>query len=294
MTESQAKSKLCVWAESQVGYMEGASNWNDYAENPDLQKLYGWKPQNQPWCDVFVDTGFLVCFGFDAAAAMTYQPIGAGSALCKQSAQYYKDNGAWYQTPEIGDQVFFYASGDINHTGIVIRVDGGTVITVEGNSSDMVAERCYSIGDSKIAGYGRPKWSVVADVEPSQSPPQAEATAFPEGEPRYYELRFPYLRRGDKGHVVTAMQAALIGNGYSCGPDGADGDFGGNTEEAVKDFQAEHRLSPDGVVGPDTGAALFGGEAVQNETQPPETKKQTQQDKTSVLEMFRKLWRKEQ
>jgi hypothetical protein len=55
--------------------------------------------------------------------------------------------------------VFFFASGDINHTGIVVRVVGGSIVTVEGNSSDQVAERCYSTGDSKIAGYGRPNWS---------------------------------------------------------------------------------------------------------------------------------------
>ena len=34
------------------------------------------------------------------------------------------------------------------------------------------------------------------------------------------------LRQGDKGTAVTAMQKMLISCGCSCGPDGADGDFG--------------------------------------------------------------------
>lgn len=261
MTVEAAKNKLCAWAMSQVGYREVANNWQKYAENADLQAMYGWKPQNQPWCDVFVDSGFIECFGIKNACAMTYQPMGAGSALCKQSAQYYKDHGAFYQRPEIGDQVFFYASGDINHTGIVVRVDGGSVHTVEGNSSDMVAERVYSVSDSKIAGYGRPDWAAVEgkDVDVPTTDHIADVGK-KEDEPRYYELRFPYLQRGSMGESVEAVQIALLGRGFGIGLDGADGDFGGNTETAVKRFQTANGLMADGVVGPDTGARLFGAE----------------------------------
>ena len=262
MTENEAKLKLCAWAESQVGTREGGDNWNEYANNPDLQRMYGWCPQNQPWCDVFVDVGFIECFGLENACAMTYQPMGAGSALCRQSAQYYKDHGAFSQRPEIGDQVFFYVSGDINHTGIVVSVDGGSVTTVEGNSSDMVARRVYSVGDTgRIAGYGRPNWSVVADngfaddTVPTNTPESTE-------EARYYELRFPYLRRGSEGRSVAAAQLQLSAQGYDIGPDGADGDFGGNTERALQEFQADAGLKVDGVVGPDTGAVLYGAEVV--------------------------------
>ena len=209
-------------------------------------------------CDVFVDSGFIECFGLKNACAMTYQPMGAGSALCKQSAQYYMDHDAWIprgKTPEIGDQVFFYASGDINHTGIVIRVDGGSVHTVEGNTSDMVAERVYSVSDSKIAGYGRPDWSIVADVQKTEKPQESQEK---QDEQRYYELRFPYLSKGSYGNAVKAVQFQLAAQGYYIGPDGADGDFGGNTENAVKEFQRTVGLSADGTVGPDTGARLFG------------------------------------
>lgn len=277
MTVNEAKAKLCTWALSQAGYPEGANNWNKYAENPDLQRMYGWKPQNQPWCDVFVDSGFIECFGLEDACAMTYQPIGAGSALCRQSAQYYKDAGAWSMRPEIGDQVFFYASGDINHTGIVVRVDGGSVHTVEGNSSDMVAERVYSVSDSKIAGYGRPDWAVVVDEHDTETEEQPDTVIVhePEKQARYYTLIFPYIQRGSTGDAVTAVQIALMGRGYGIGPDGADGEFGGNTESAVRRFQASIGLMADGIVGPNTGAALFGGEvytppvAVLEETKEP-------------------------
>lgn len=258
MSADAAKNKLCAWAMSQVGYHEGTNNWQKYAESAELQAMYGWKPQNQPWCDVFVDSGFIACFGVAAACAMTYQPMGAGSALCRQSAQYYKEHGAFYQRPEIGDQAFFYASGDINHTGIVVRVDGGSVHTVEGNSSDMVAERVYSVSDSKIAGYGRPDWSVAQNIVSVASDHIAEGGK--KDERRCYELRLPYLRRGDSGPAVIAAQFQLAGQGYLIGPDGADGDYGGNTESAVKEYQRNVGLPADGVIGPETGAKLFGGE----------------------------------
>ena len=264
-----AKEKLCAWAMSQVGYREGANNLQKYAESADLQAMYGWKPQNQPWCDVFVDSGFIDCFGLSNACAMTYQPLGAGSALCRQSAQYYKTAGAWATSPEIGDQIFFYSSGDINHTGIVVSVGGDSVHTVEGNVSDMVAERCYSVGDSKIAGYGRPNWSAVEGKDIPTPVNEPTVNDAPEkAESKHYELRFPYLQRGDTGDAVWVVQTLLQARNIYCGPWGADGDFGNGTEKAVKDFQRRHNLTIDGVVGPETGAALLGGEVYTPKEEP--------------------------
>lgn len=267
MTAEDAKRKLCLWAESQLGYHESDGNNNKYADTPGLAEMYGWNPQGQPWCDVFVDSGFIECFGLENACKMTYQPMGGGSALCKQSAQYYKDSGAFYLRPEVGDQVFFYASGDINHTGVVVRVAGGSIVTVEGNSSDQVAERCYSAGDSKIAGYGRPNWAAVeGNVLPT---PVIEPVAEPD-EPRHYELRFPYLSKGSTGDFVRVVQTLLQARNIYCGSYGADGDFGPGTEKGVRDFQRRNGLTPDGIVGPDTGAALFGGEVFTPEESAPE------------------------
>jgi len=260
LTAEAAKNKLCLWAEQQLGYHEGDGNSNKYADTPGLAEMYGWNPQNQPWCDVFVDAGFITCFGVENACRMTYQPMGAGSALCKQSAQYYKDAGAWSNRPEVGDQVFFYASGDINHTGIVVRVVGGSIVTVEGNSSDSVAERCYSVSDSKIAGYGRPDWAIVEaeDIDvPTEEPVVPDVT-----EKRFYTLRLPYLSKGNVGDAVWVVQTLLQAHNISCGPWGADKDFGSDTEKAVRQFQQKQGLTPDGIVGPETGAALFGGEIV--------------------------------
>lgn len=267
MTAEAAKNKLCAYALSQVGYHEGVNNWNKYAEIPEVEQLYGWKPQSTYWCDTFVDACFVACFGLELASEMTYQPIGSGSALCRTSADYYKEHGSFYHIPEIGDQVFFYSAGDINHTGIVVRVDDGYVHTVEGNSSDMVAERVYSVSDSAIAGYGRPNWAVVEgkDIDVPTNDVTDIDVGSKQDDVRTYTLRLPYLQRGSIGEAVIAVQIALMGRGYGIGPDGADGDFGGNTEAAVKRFQFSAGLSADGIVGPDTGSVLFGGEVYKSE-----------------------------
>ena len=58
------------------------------------------------------------------------------------------------------------------------------------------------------------------------------------------------LKEGDKNSQVEQVQQKLIKLGYLKG--NADGDFGPLTLQAVKQFQAKHDLSVDGIVGPIT------------------------------------------
>ena len=62
------------------------------------------------------------------------------------------------------------------------------------------------------------------------------------------------LRRGDRGDEVLALQKDLRALGYWLGT--SDGTYGYLTEQAVSAFQKVEGLSPDGVVGPNTRAAL--------------------------------------
>ena len=55
------------------------------------------------------------------------------------------------------------------------------------------------------------------------------------------------LKRGSQGEAVKNVQAALKRLGYFEGK--TDGDFGEYTENAVKEFQRQNGLTPDGVVG---------------------------------------------
>ncbi len=64
-------------------------------------------------------------------------------------------------------------------------------------------------------------------------------------------------QRGSLGPEVARIQSRLQALGLYAGP--IDGNFGGGTESAVKAFQAANHLDMDGVVGPNTWGALFGG-----------------------------------
>lgn len=263
MNISEAKNKLVNWCYAQVGYSEGADNWNKYA--PKWTQAGGWNAQNQPWCDVFVDCGFIENFGLDAASRMTYQPKGVFSAKCSISAEYYKNNSAWYTTPEVGDQVFFYSGGAINHTGIVVEVNGARVKTVEGNSSDRVLTHAYTVGDGYIAGYGRPNWKAVTvssdntqtGAETPSAPPAVQEPQPPAFSyyPYVYAVKVNLLKKGSYGPQVAHMQQLLKANGFDCGE--IDGKFGAATEAALRAFQRVANIEVDGEWGGESFNAMW-------------------------------------
>lgn len=259
MNISEAKAKLVAWCNEQVGYSEGANNYNKYA--PKWTAAGGWNAQNQPWCDIFVDCAFIECFGIDLASKLTFQPKGGFSALCSASANFYKNNGAWFSTPAVGDQVFFYSGGGINHTGIVVDVTGGLVVCVEGNSSDAVRKNTYRLGDSYIAGFGRPNWDIFSTNVPT-TPSTGENTkpSAPE-EPKVktcsVTLTLPVVEYGDTSMWVKLMQTALIGRGFNCGWYGADGEYGQQTKIALFQFQQKNGLEADNICGRATWEKLL-------------------------------------
>lgn len=71
--------------------------------------------------------------------------------------------GQWRErsaTPIPGDYVFFdWDRGtDPDHVGAVLCVKGDYLYTIEGNSGGRVAVQRYSLGDSRIVGYGVLNW----------------------------------------------------------------------------------------------------------------------------------------
>jgi peptidoglycan hydrolase-like protein with peptidoglycan-binding domain len=64
---------------------------------------------------------------------------------------------------------------------------------------------------------------------------------------------WPIVESGSNGHPIRTLQHLLRARGQSVA---VDGEFGPQTEAAVKTFQASHGLAADGIVGPLTWAAL--------------------------------------
>ena len=179
--------ELIGYALSQVGVAETpkGSNKNKFALMIDTQfpDFYNGKKNGAAWCDVFVDACFLTCFGEEETLRLLCQPKKSCGAGCKFSAGYFKDKKQFDNNASVGDQIFFYDSkGEINHTGIVYKVEGGYVYTAEGNSGDEVKTHRYAASNKKIAGYGHPAWKeeaeTIADIAPTK--PTTEAPQKPQ------------------------------------------------------------------------------------------------------------------
>ena len=68
------------------------------------------------------------------------------------------------------------------------------------------------------------------------------------------------LKQGSKGDAVKSLQILLNGYnfvGKNIKPLTVDGDFGANTDYALRNFQRSVGLTPDGICGPKTWAALI-------------------------------------
>lgn len=151
----------------------GYNNFTKYAR--DYRAMSGIDVQGQPWCDVFVDWCFCKAFGVEAARKL----LGGFSAYTPTSANYFRNMGRWHtKDPRPGDVIFFHNSTRICHTGLVERVDGSCVYTIEGNTSGAatvvsngggVHRKKYALNNPRISGYGRPAYEDVRKT-PSNDP----------------------------------------------------------------------------------------------------------------------------
>jgi peptidoglycan hydrolase-like protein with peptidoglycan-binding domain len=200
----------------------------------DRNKVTAWYGLVGAWCDMFT-------------VYETYQAAGQHGvhrngrfAYTVWHAQWFQRNGRFGRSPRKGALVFYDWAGSrsigaIDHVGFVEAVHSdGTFTTIEGNLGD----RCQRVRRSMayVVGFGYPNY------DGSGKPP---ATSVDE-----------ILRRGEVGPKVLVLQRNLLKLGHKLPRFGADGDFGAETETAVKRFQHDHGLTEDGEYGPKTAAAM--------------------------------------
>lgn len=233
----------------------GSANFTKYARDFDEKwpNFFNGKKQSFAWCAVFVCWVFREAYGYENALRLLCLPERNAGAGCTYALGYFRAAGQFHQyDPQRGDQIFFGTSlSNSTHTGLVEKVEGGYVYTIEGNSSDQVCRRRYSLSDSHILGYGRPAYDSIAASEPV-------ATT------EYVKVLLPVLKRGMNTPTVFTAQVLLIRHGYSCGGtivngnEQPDGEYGPTTESSVMAFQKEKGLGEDGLISADTWAALLG------------------------------------
>lgn len=112
-----------------------------------------------PWCACFVSWCANEC-GFIEDGTF---PKSASVAVYKS---YYSERNLYHEadgyTPRQGDLIIF---GGTSHIGIVQYSEGGRVVTIEGNTSDAVHSRSYSLNSSYITGYCTPEYPAGETIE---------------------------------------------------------------------------------------------------------------------------------
>lgn len=247
-------------AQNEIGYKESGNNWTKYARDLDKVHYFNGNKQNVAWCSTFLNWCILkACIPSERtdtakkwdALYFTFEPSTDNCACgVPYWKQYFKNHGALHSSPKVGD-IAFIGSG---HVGIVEKVNGSKITTIEGNHGDKVAR--VSRTTSECSGFGRPRYD---GYEPSPAPT-------PTPEPKAYDGKWPtlpvpgtnryYYQRYDKGEYVKDLQRWIKWMIPSALPVyGVDGDIGSETLGAVKDCQKILGVTADGFYGRDTEKA---------------------------------------
>ncbi|WP_406314187.1 CHAP domain-containing protein [Streptosporangium sp. NBC_01639] len=159
-----------------------------YKEQPGQHTTFGqWYATNvvkdsqyrtAPWCDMVIAW---------AAGKAGVEDFVGQFAWTPSHARWFEARGAWSRKPEPGALVFFDWSGGkdiggIDHVGLIERVDGGTLHTIEGNVDGIWLKR-KTRDESKVVGYGLPR-KVKQNLESAATKNVAVARADGPGEAR--------------------------------------------------------------------------------------------------------------
>ncbi|MFB9891730.1 CHAP domain-containing protein [Planobispora takensis] len=144
--------KFIELLESQLGYAEKSNGYTKFGDWYGSSVEFDADYTNAPWCDMYLSW---------AAKKLGYEDWIGQFAYTVYHAEWFREQDAWGTVPKPGAIVFFDWGGskkidNIDHVGIVTRVEGKVVHTIEGNIDGGVAKR-KERDASKIVGYGYPE-----------------------------------------------------------------------------------------------------------------------------------------
>ena len=200
-----------------------------------------------------------------SSVSCTYQEVGLSFGIMRTTNMWETDrfidvpveikNGV-IQNPgilRIGDMLLFAGThssrkawGYVGHVEMVGEISGSTV-HIYGHGSAHPKRR-------EMNAYCRARYSTKTSKTPIGNCGLLRVRRFIRDDESE-----PGLHKGDKNSLVKAMQERLIGAGYPLRKYGADGDFGSETFEALRAYQADHGLPVTGIYDAATEKALTEG-----------------------------------
>lgn len=285
MTENELRNKVCTQSRAWLGRKEADGSHREIIDLYNRHRPPGsYEMQySDPWCAAFVSAVGMAC-GLDDVLLPHVNCDGMISA--------YKAKGRWVEADDYpakpGDPIFYDwqdsgvgdNTGSADHVGLIVEDTEHYFRVIEGNYSNAVRVRTIAHNSRYIRGFAVPDYAGKSDNEKARSDngnacsdngtSAAVIVDKPGGAVSAAEMQqsvsnethglsfMPVLSQGSAGRSVVVAQGILIALGFSCGPDGADGEFGYNTRNATCRFQRANGLTVDGVIGPQTWAALLG------------------------------------
>lgn len=151
MTLDPIADELLETVRQELGYKEKGGQFTKFGQWY-ADRVQDTQYRNAPWCDMFL------AWAADKAGLTQY--VGEFAWTPSHAAWFIKQN-AWTQQPEPGALVFFDWKGGksykgIDHVGIVERVDGKKIHTIEANVDRIWLKRKVRESD-KVVGYGLPR-----------------------------------------------------------------------------------------------------------------------------------------
>jgi hypothetical protein len=183
------------------------------------------------------------CSGLTMRAAKAVgvsMPHGASS---QWNGDYWSDKGPISTLPKDKNCFLFERAASASPMGHVgFKVSETEAVEARGHA--------YGVVKTKIKDRPWTDWAILKDAPP-----------FTEEEKQLQDqielANMPTLKKGSKGEYVKRMQNLLIAKGFTLPMFGADGDFGKETLQALKDFQTAISLTVDGICGPSTWSELL-------------------------------------
>lgn len=148
----------------------------------------------------------------------------------------------------------WFGNGDRPHftyisNGRVLSVNlGGRTIDVR-NTATLAFQRLWNRNNSGVQIAEDGDYGLNTESKLKVSPAKGFKIAPWDKKPRLLRLSQPRMEGSDVERLQTALRKA----GMTVD---VDGEFGPGTDKAVKDFQAKNTLTADGIVGPNTLAAM--------------------------------------
>ena len=236
-TYSKYRNKVVASALSYVGLVGGVGTGDDLFINF-YNRLCGtsFSVSTTPWCAIFATYNLRVC---DVPTWVCPSFAGCGTI----NDNFITPNGfnrdPKTYTPLPGDLVFFKWTGSTNrfdHVGLVEKVVGNTLYTIEGNTRGGYSEcgvrhKSYDTSSSVIVRYGAIPYESIETLE-NPFPVPTAASKGTKGSAAYW-LQFELK-------MIQKLDIAI------------DGAFGSATENALKTFQENNKLTADGILNEST------------------------------------------